>query len=69
MVAVNKVFDFGREQGELRDDIDNQVAHSILMGALQFIDRHGNSGEFDVSIEQVVDVFLHGVTWSRKDDM
>ncbi|MCK5529091.1 MAG: TetR/AcrR family transcriptional regulator [Kiritimatiellae bacterium] len=65
---VNQILDFGREQGDLRDDIDYNVAHFILIGSLQFRDRH-NSGEgFSVSIEQIVDVFLNGVILHRKED-
>lgn len=67
ITAVNRVFDLGREQGDIRDDIDSNVAHLILIGALQFRGRY-NCGEGDsVSIEQIVDVFLNGVTLHRKD--
>ncbi len=67
ITAVNRVFDLGREQGGIRDDIDYNVAHLILIGALQFRGRY-NCGEGDsVSIEQIVDVFLNGVTLHRKD--
>ena len=65
---VNRFFDFGREQGEIRDDINYNVAHFILIGSLQFRDRHNFDEVFSVSIEQIVDVFLNGVALHRKGD-
>ena len=65
---VNRVFDLGREHGDIRDDIDYNVAHFILIGTLQFRDRHNCGEGFSVSIEQIVDVFLNGVTLHRKED-
>ena len=67
ITAVNKVFDCGREQGDIRADIDYNVAHFILIGTLQFRDRHNCGEGFSVSIEQIVDVFLHGVIHRKED--
>ena len=66
--AINSVLAFGYKQGYLRDDICFDTAHISLIGALQFRDRHNHGENFSVSIEQIVDVFLNGVTLHRKGD-